>query len=66
MRWSMGKTKAAVFPVPVWAMAMRSCPCMTLGMAAVWTGVGRVYPAFSMARRIAFSNPKVLNGMTRE
>ena len=41
-RWSIGSTKAAVLPVPVWAPAMRSRPARTSGMASAWTGVGSV------------------------
>ena len=41
-RWRMGRAKAAVLPVPVWAMATRSRPAITEGMAAVWIGVGVV------------------------
>ena len=36
----MGRAKAAVLPVPVWAMPSRSLPKSTLGMAWVWIGVG--------------------------
>ncbi len=38
----MGSVNAAVLPVPVWAMPMRSCPAMIGGMAADWIGVGSV------------------------
>ena len=41
-RWSIGSTKAAVLPVPVWAPAMRSRPARTSGIASDWTGVGTV------------------------
>ena len=36
----IGKAKAAVFPVPVCAPAMRSRPSSTRGIACAWTGVG--------------------------
>ena len=36
----IGSTKAAVLPVPVWAMPMRSLLISTEGMAALWIGVG--------------------------
>ena len=36
----MGRAKAAVLPVPVWAMPSRSLPAMTPGMAWAWIGVG--------------------------
>ena len=39
---SMGSVKAAVLPVPVCAMPIRSCPASTNGMAAAWMGVGSV------------------------
>lgn len=38
----MGRVNAAVLPVPVWAMPIRSCPARMGGMAAVWMGVGSV------------------------
>ena len=41
-RWSIGSTKAAVLPVPVWAPARTSRPARTSGMALAWTGVGSV------------------------
>jgi hypothetical protein len=34
--------KAAVLPVPVWAMPIKSCPAIASGMAADWMGVGSV------------------------
>uniref|UniRef100_A0A0A9DNM5 Uncharacterized protein n=1 Tax=Arundo donax TaxID=35708 RepID=A0A0A9DNM5_ARUDO len=39
----MGKQKAAVFPDPVCAHAMRSRPASEIGMACRCTGVGRTY-----------------------
>ena len=39
-RCRIGSAKAAVLPVPVWAMPQRSRPVMTCGMACVWIGVG--------------------------
>ncbi len=38
----MGRAKAAVLPVPVWAMPCTSWPAMTWGMACAWIGVGSV------------------------
>ena len=38
--WRIGRTKAAVLPVPVWAPASRSRPARTSGIASAWTGVG--------------------------
>jgi hypothetical protein len=34
-----GSEKAAVFPVPVWAAPITSCPVITTGMASAWIGV---------------------------
>ena len=39
-RWRIGSAKAAVLPVPVWAMPQRSRPAITCGMACAWIGVG--------------------------
>ena len=39
-RCKMGSTKAAVLPVPVWAMPRRSRPASRAGMAWRWMGVG--------------------------
>ena len=39
----MGRRKAAVFPDPVWAQAMRSLLAMMMGRAYFWTGVGLEY-----------------------
>ena len=41
-RCRIGSAKAAVLPVPVWAMPCRSLPASTLGMAWTWIGVGWV------------------------
>ena len=41
-RWMMGSAKAAVLPVPVWAIPSRSRPARTMGMALAWIGVGAV------------------------
>jgi hypothetical protein len=38
----IGSTKAAVLPVPVWAMPIRSRLISTLGIASRWMGVGSV------------------------
>ena len=39
-RVSIGSTKDAVLPVPVWAMPSTSLPCSACGMAPTWIGVG--------------------------
>ncbi len=36
----IGSTKAAVLPVPVWAMPSTSRPSSALGIAWIWIGVG--------------------------
>jgi hypothetical protein len=41
-RWSTGRAKAAVFPVPVWAQPSTSLPSITCGIACAWMGVGMV------------------------
>ena len=38
-RQSIGRTKAAVLPVPVWAMPSTSRPVRATGMAWLWIGV---------------------------
>lgn len=37
---SIGRVKAAVFPVPVWAMPMTSFRRRITGIALAWIGVG--------------------------
>ena len=49
-RSSDGSTKAAVLPVPVWAMPNRSRPVRTVGMAWRWIGVGTII--FGVRERI--------------
>lgn len=39
----IGKRKAAVFPDPVCAQAIRSLPAITIGTAYFCTGVGLLY-----------------------
>jgi hypothetical protein len=36
----IGRVKAAVLPVPVWAQPRTSRPMSTIGMACSWMGVG--------------------------
>jgi len=38
--WRMGRAKAAVFPEPVSASAIRSLPERASGMDSAWMGVG--------------------------
>ena len=46
----IGSAKAAVLPVPVWAMPRTSRPCSSAGMVRAWMGVGTVYLAAARAR----------------
>ena len=39
----IGNKKAAVFPEPVWAQAIRSLPSIIIGTACFCTGVGLEY-----------------------
>ncbi len=41
-RWRIGRAKAPVLPVPVWAQPSTSLPARASGMAFVWIGVGVV------------------------
>ena len=41
----MGRRKAAVFPEPVWAHAIKSLLAIMMGRAYFWTGVGLWYLA---------------------
>jgi hypothetical protein len=43
----MGKTNAAVFPVPVCAQAIKSLPAKITGIAFSWIGVGLSKPMAS-------------------
>ena len=36
----MGRAKAAVLPVPVWAWPITSWPAIISGMIAAWMGMG--------------------------
>ena len=65
-RCSIGSTKAAVLPVPVWAPASRSRPSSTSGIASRWTGVGSVYPWRATARSRSGGSPRVREGQGRE
>ncbi len=44
----IGITKAAVFPVPVWAMANTSSPFKIGGIALNWISVGFLNPSLEM------------------
>ena len=55
---SIGRTKDAVLPVPVWAMPRTSLRCSACGMAPAWIGVGIVYPAASTALSTFVERPR--------
>src|SRR6187399_1333437 len=56
-RSRIGRTKAAVLPVPVCAAARTSRPARTSGMADSWTGVGDVYPSSATMRTRSADRP---------
>ena len=51
-RSRIGSAKAAVLPVPVWAMPQRSRPARIGEIDCFWIGVGLVWPSAAMARRM--------------
>ena len=61
--WRSGIPKAAVFPVPVCAWPITSCPAITSGIAFAWIGLGSSNPISVIARRIFGSSPSVSNFM---
>jgi hypothetical protein len=56
----IGRRKAAVLPVPVWAEAMISCPFNIRGMTCSCTGVAFSYPEASMPSMRLSSRPNSL------
>ncbi|MEA2978524.1 MAG: hypothetical protein QOF09_347, partial [Alphaproteobacteria bacterium] len=61
LRWfRIGSAKAAVLPVPVWAMPMTSRLASSNGMVWAWIGVGVTYFSSERARRIGSARPKSL------
>ena len=56
--WRIGRAKAAVLPVPVWAEPMISFPERATGMAWAWMGVGSLYPRSTTAWRTEEESPK--------
>ncbi len=55
-RWRIGRTNAAVFPLPVMAAARTSRPASAGGMASTWIGVGRAKPSsFTPLSRLGWS-----------
>ena len=61
MLFSIGSPKAAVFPVPVWAWPIISCPFKATGIASAWISDGVVKPKSVTAFNNPSFNPKSLN-----
>jgi hypothetical protein len=59
----MGKPNAAVLPVPVCALPMRSRPSSARGMAFACTGVGTRYPSKVRLFLMAGESPKFSKDM---
>src|SRR5438309_3045938 len=57
----MGSAKAAVFPVPVWAVPIRSLPARIIGKARSWIGVGSAKPIACTPRTTSAERSKLLN-----
>src|SRR5687767_12619436 len=57
----MGSAKAAVLPVPVCAVPIRSFPARTIGKARSWIGVGSEKPIACVPRTTSDERPKSLN-----
>ena len=58
--WSIGRPKAAVLPVPVWAWPITSWPASSSGIACSWIGVGLSKPSSSIACWICGERPRSL------
>ena len=54
----IGSAKAAVLPVPVWAMPITSRPAIKIGIVCAWIGVGVSYFSSASERRMALSSLK--------
>jgi hypothetical protein len=52
---------AAVLPVPVWAVPIKSFPARTIGKARSWIGVGSANPIACVPRTTSGERPKLLN-----
>ena len=57
-RSTMGTTKAAVLPVPVWAQPSMSRPCRAGAMAFAWMGVGVTKPIRAKSSSSGPDRPK--------
>src|SRR5215813_3729092 len=62
-RWRIGSRNAAVLPLPVDAVAMRSLPAMTGGIAFSWMGVARANPLSRTAESRSGCSMKCENGI---
>src|SRR5258705_2395122 len=62
----MSKANAAVLPVPVWAVPIKSFPARTIGNARSWIAVGSTNPIACVPRTTSGKNPKRLNDTARE
>ena len=54
----MGNAKAAVFPDPVSASPMTSCPSNATGMASRWMAEGFFHPSLSQAEHSTSTRPR--------
>src|SRR3984893_15828838 len=61
----MGRAKAAVLPVPVCAVPIKSLPSRIMGKARSWIGVGSVKPIAWVPRTTSGESPKLLNDTTQ-
>ena len=58
MRCNSGNKNASVLPVPVWALAITSCPLKMRGIDFSWIGVGSFTPTFCNACISSGTMPK--------
>ena len=63
MRCKIGRTKAAVLPVPVWARPRMSRPSKAAGMAFSWMGVGPSKPRVLRLRWRSAFRPRDEKGL---
>ena len=57
----MGRAKAAVLPVPVWAQPSRSLLSKMAGIDCCCMGVGVLYPSFFSAFKMGSDSPNCSN-----
>lgn len=60
-RWSSGRPKARVLPVPVRACPMMSLPLSAIGSASSWMGKGSTIPSASRASASSVLTPRSRN-----